>query len=447
MQDKLAEKTLSSILDQAKAAGAEAADALMYYSVSSGVSWRMGKLEDIERSEGQDLGLRVMIGKRQACVSTTDLSDASLGELAKRCADMARTAPEDPYCGLAPSERLASAPYAELDLGDFNEPSTDALKDLASGCEEAALAVKGVTNSSGSGAGYGEGQSWFATSDGFFGSSKGSHHSVSVSVLAQDDSGMETDYDYDSKAYAADMRGPAQIGQLAGERTVQRLSPRKVKSQTAPVLFDKRLSASLLGSLAGAVNGAAIARGVSFLKDKKGQRIFPEGVNVIDDPHIRRGMGSKPFDGEGVANARIDLVDNGVLTDWFLNSSQARQLGLESNARASRGTGSPPGSGSTNLYMEAGSLSFDDLVQEAGTGLLLTDMFGPQVNSNTGDYSVGCSGFWIENGKVGWPVSEITIAGNILEMFADLVPADDLEFRGSTNAPSLLIRSMTIAGD
>lgn len=447
MQGKQAETILSSVIDRAKAAGAEAADALMYYSVSSSVSWRLGNLEDIERSEGQDLGLRVIIGKRQACVSTTDLSMSSLSDLAERCTDMARSAPEDPYCGLAPADRLAKAPFLDLDLGDFNEPSTEAMKDLAGACEEAALSVKGITNSSGAGASYGEGQSWLATSDGFLGSNRGSHHSLSASVLAQDENGMETDYDYDSKAYATDMRSAQQIGVLAGERTVQRLSPRKVKSQAAPVIFDKRLSSSLLGSLASAVNGASIARGVSFLKDKKGEKLFSDGINIIDDPHIRRGMGSRPYDGEGVANARLDLIHNGVLTDWILNSSQARQLGLETNGRGSRGTGSPPGSGTTNLYMEAGSHSFDDLVQEAGNGLLLTDMFGPQVNSNTGDYSVGCSGFWIENGKVEWPVSEITIAGNLLEMFADLVPANDLEFRGSTNAPSLLIRTMTIAGD
>ncbi len=447
MQDKKAETILASILDYAKAAGAKGADALMYNSVSSSVSWRMGKLEDIERSEGRDLGLRVLMGKRQACVSTTDFSDSSLREIAERCVDMAKTAPEDPYCGLAPAARLAKAPFKDLEAGDFTEPSTDTLKDRAGACEEAALGVKGINNSSGAGASYGEGQSWFATSDGFLGSSKGSHHSVSVSVVGQDENGMETDYDYDSKSYAEDMRSPGDIGQVAGERTVARLSPKRVKSQSAPVIFDKRLSASLIGHLAGAVNGASIARGVSFLKDKMGDRLFPEHINIIDDPHIVRGMGSRPFDGEGVANERIDLIDKGVLSSWIMNSSQAMQLGLETNGRARRGTGSPPGSGTTNLYMEAGQISFADLLVEAGNGLLLTSTFGPQINSNTGDYSVGCSGFWIENGEIAWPVSEITIAGNLLEMYEDILPANDLEFRGSTNAPSLLVRSMTIAGD
>ena len=447
MDDKQAQDILTGLLEGAKRAGADAADAVLYSAVSHGVSWRLGKLEDVERSEGLDLGLRIMVGKRQANVSTTDISKGALAELVERCAAMAKTAPEDPYCGLAPKERLSKPPFPDLDLGDFNEPSTEDLKAKAATCEEAALAVKGVANSSGAGASYSEGSKWFATSDGFFGVSGGSHHSVSVSVLAQDENGMERDYDYESKTHAEDMRSPEAIGERAGERTVERLSPRKVKSQAAPVLFDKRLSSSLLGHLSGAVNGAAIARGVSFLKDKMGERLFPETVTIIDDPHVKRGHGSRPFDGEGLHAEKLEIIRHGVLTDWFLNASQGRQLGLESNARATRGTGGAPGSGSTNFYMKNGDVSFDDLLRQAGNGLLVTDMFGPQVNGNTGDYSVGCSGFWIENGAKGWPVSEITIAGNLLDMYASITAADDLEFRGSTNAPSLLIREMTIAGD
>lgn len=447
MEDKKAEDLLGSLLDQAKRAGADAADAVLYNAVSHGVSWRLGNLEDVERSEGMDLGLRILVGKRQANVSTTDISPAALSELVDRCAAMAKSAPEDPYCGLAPKERLAKAPFPELDLGDFNEPNTEQLKAYAAECEAAALDVEGVVNSSGAGASYGEGSKWFATSDGFFGTSGGSHHSVSVSVLAQNDDGMERDYDYDSKTHLADMRSPEEIGTSAGQRTVERLSPRKLKSQSAPVIFDNRLSSSLLGHLSGAINGAAIARGVSFLKNKKNQQIFSSAINVIDDPHVKRGHGSRPFDGEGLSAQRLDIIKDGVLTDWFLNSSQARQLNLDSNARATRGTGGAPGSGSTNLYMIAGNLTYSDLLKKAGNGLLLTDMFGPQVNSDTGDYSVGCSGFWIENGEKNYPVSEITIAGNLLEMYAGLEPADDLEFRGSTNAPSLLVQEMTIAGD
>lgn len=447
MQSNEVEQILSAVLADARAAGAEAADAVFFHSVSSGVSWRMGKLEDVERSEAADLGLRVLVGKRQASVSTTDHSRAGLKELAERCAAMAKAAPEDPYCGLAPADRLARAPFKDLDLGDYAEPTTEALQERAAACEEAALAVKGVVNSSGAGAGYGEGQKWIMTSHGFFGQSGGSNHSVSVSVLAQDENGMERDYDYDSKTHLSNLGDPAAIGRNAGERAVKRLSPQKLKSRTAPVIFDNRLSRSLLSHLSGAVNGGAIARGVSFLKDKLGEKIFADGINIIDDPHILQGAGSRPFDGEGVANARIDLIKNGVLTSWLMNSSQAMQLGLETNARAARGTGGAPGSGSTNLTLEVGEKSFDELLKDAKEGLLVTDMFGPQVNPNTGDYSVGCSGYWFENGAVADPVSEITIAGNILEMFAGLVPANDLDIRGATNAPSVLIPAMTIAGN
>jgi len=447
MDTKTAETILSDLLTRAKAEGAEAADALLHHGVSSGVSYRLGNLEDLERSEEQDLGLRVIIGKRQACVSTNDLRPETLRALAERCVAMAKTAPEDPWCGLAPRERLARGPFPDLDLGDFAEPSVDAMKEQAAACEAAAMAVSGVTNSSGAGAGYGEGSSWLATSDGFFGGNRSSHHSISVSVLAGNDDGMERDYDHEAKTHADDMRSAEAVGRRAGERTVERLSPRKVKSQTTPVIFEERLSASLLSHLASAINGSAIARGVSFLKEKRGERIFSENISIIDDPHIKRGMGSRPFDGEGVENERLNVIDKGVLTTWMLNSAQARQLGLETNGRARRGTGSPPGAGTTNLYLEAGSASLADLMADAGTGFLVTDMFGPQVNSNNGDYSVGCSGFWFEKGARAYPVSEVTIAGNLLEMFASLIPADDLQFDGAINAPSLLIPAMTIAGN
>jgi PmbA protein len=447
MNQNQAKDILDAVLKGAKSAGADATDAVLYHAVSHGVSWRMGALEDVERSEGLDLGVRIMFGQRQASVSTTDVSRESLGILVERCAAMAKAAPEDPFVGLAPADRLARAPFPDLDLGDYAEPTTEELKDRARLCEEAALAIEGIVNSSGAGASYGEGRKWLATSHGFFGESGGSNHSVSVSVIAQDDNGMETDYDYDSKTHLSDMRAPEAIGQRAGKRTVERLSPKRVKSQTAPVIFDNRLSNSLIGHLAGAVNGAAIARGVSFLKDRMGQQLFPKGMMVVDDPFIKRGHGSRPFDGEGVAAKAFNLIDDGVLTQWFLNSAQARQLKLETNGRATRGASGGPGSGSTNLYLKAGDVTPATLLKDAGAGLLVTDMFGPQVNSNTGDYSVGCSGFWFEQGARTFPVSEITIAGSLLDMFKNLIAADDLEFRGSTNAPSLFAGVMTIAGD
>lgn len=438
---------LDTLIAKARQAGAEAADALMYESISHSVSVRLGALEDMERSENRDLGLRVLIGQRQACVSTTDFSPAALEEAAERCVAMAKTAPEDPWCGLAPAERLAKGPFPDLDLFDGEEPSSEALKERALACEAAALAVRGVTNSSGADASYGSGTSWFATSHGFYGESRGGSHSVSVSVLAGEGTGMERDYDYDSATHLTDMKDAAAIGTSAGDRAVRRLGPRKLDSQAAPVIFDNRLSRSILGKLAGAINGGAISRGVSFLKDKLGAQIFPADLSVYDDPLRPRGFGSSPFDGEGLPNEKIAFIENGVLTGWILNCSQARQLGLESNGRASRGTGGPPGSGSTNFWLPAGKVSLEDLMRDTGEGLYLTDMFGPQVNPNTGDYSVGCSGFRIENGEIAWPVSEITIAGNLLTMFKSLTPADDLVFRGSMNAPSLRVEGMTIAGN
>ncbi|MEQ1929956.1 MAG: metallopeptidase TldD-related protein [Parvularculaceae bacterium] len=447
MNDSEAQAILDHLVSSAKRAGADAADALIYRAVSSSVSWRLGTLEDVERSEGRDVGLRVLVGRRQASVSTTDVSKTALDELVERCAAMAKSAPEDPYCGLAPEDRLARAPFPDLELGDFAEPDTATLKKRAAACEESALAVAGVANSEGAGAGYGEGRKWFATSHGFFGASGGAHHSLSVSVIAEDKNGMERDYDWDSKTHIADMRAPDAIGARAGSRAAARLSPKKIKSQTAPVIYDKRLSGSLLGSLAGAINGGAIARGVSFLKDKKGAQIFPRGLNVIDDPHVKRGHASRPFDGEGLASRAIRIIDDGVLTDWLMNSSQARQLKLQTNGRATRGVGGPPGSGPTNFHLENGAISLDALMAKSGNGLLVTDMFGPQVNSNTGDYSVGCAGFWFENGAVVHPASEITVAGNLLAMFKALVPANDLEFTGAINAPSLFVGDMTIAGD
>lgn len=447
MDDETARSLLESLLARARSAGAEAADAVLYHSVSSEVSWRLGKLEDVERSEGRDLGLRILVGRRQASVSTTDFSPAGLDALAERCAAMAKAAPEDPWCGLAPEDKLARGPFPDFDLFDGHEPSTEELAERAAACEAAALDTPKVVNSSGAGAGYGAGSKWFITSHGFYGAAKGSSHSVSVSVQAQDGEGMERDYEYDSAAHLEDLEDAAGIGRKAGARAVRRLNPRKMKSRTAPVVFEQRLAASLLGPLAGAVNGGAVARGVSFLKDKMGARLFPETICVIDDPHRRRGAGSRPFDGEGVVNARKNVIDQGVLTTWLLNSAQARQLGLPLTGHASRGTGGAPGAGPTNFYMQNGSASLKELIADISDGLYVTDLFGPQVNPNTGDYSVGCAGLWIENGALAFPVSEITIAGNLLEMYAALTPANDVDMRRALSAPTLRIERMTIAGD
>lgn len=441
------EKLLSALLDKAKAQGADAADALLYKSLSASVQVRLGETEEVERSENQDLGLRVFVGDQQATVSSTNFREDALDTLVERAVKMAKLAPSDPYAGLAPADRLASAPYPDLDLSDGYEPSTEELTERAKLCEDAARAVEGVTNSSGAGASVSAGESFFATSHGFFGRKFGGSHSVGVSVLAGEGTAMERDYESDAAVHISDLKDAGVVGREAGERAVRRLNPKKMKSQQAPVIFERRLASSLLGPLASAANGGAITRKTSFLLEKLGARLFPESVIVRDDPLRRRGFGSKPFDGEGVTCEAFDLIDKGILTQWYLNAAQAKQLGLETNGRAKRGTGGAPSSGPSNLDLLPGDKTPEELMKEAGNGLLVTDMFGPQINGNTGDYSVGCSGFAIEGGEIAHPVSEITIAGNLLEMWGSIVAGSDLERKGSINAPTLLIERMTIAGD
>lgn len=445
--DKSSALDLASMLvERARHAGAEAAEVLIAESTSLSVSWRLGKLEDVERSEGRDIGLRVFIGKRQATVSSTDTSQTALQPMIERAIAMARAAPEDPWCGLADKAQLARD-WPDLDIEDKTPPlSAEELAALAAEAEEAALAVKGVTNSGGASAGTGRSTATLVTSAGFAGTYAGTSSSFSCSVLAGEGTAMERDYDYSSMRHKADLEKPADIGRRAGEKAVKRLNPRKVNSQAVPVVYDPRVSGGLVGHLAGAISGSAIARGTSFLKKAMGQRIFPESISIVDDPHMKRGLRSKPFDGEGVANKRMTLVEDGVLTTWLLDTATARQLGLESTGHAARGTGGPPSPSTTNLYMEAGCLTVKELIADIRVGLYITELIGMGVNGVTGDYSRGASGFWIENGEIAYPVSEITVAGNLKDMFLNLTPADDLEFRYGTNAPTIRVEGMTIAG-
>jgi PmbA protein len=436
---------LAALLDGAKQAGADAADALYVEGVSSSVSYRLGKLEDVERAESYDLGLRVFVGQKVAFVSSTDLADDALAALPGRAVAMARLAPEDRYAGLAPADRLAKS-IPELDLEDAAEPSAETLIERARGAEGAALAVKGVTNSEGGGASFSRSAIALATSTGFYGRYAGTSHGIGVAVLAGEGTGMERDYDHASARHAGDLRSAEEIGRMAGEKAVKRLNPRSMKSQTVPVVFHPDEAAGLLGHFSGAISGVAIARGVSFLKDRMGQPVFAPGINVIDDPHRIRGLRSKPFDGEGVANGRRALIENGVLTSWLLDCASARQLGLETTGHAARGTGGPPSPSSTNLYLEAGKLSVKELIADIKQGFYVTELMGMGVNGVTGDYSRGAAGFWIENGEIAFPVSEVTIAGNLKDMFASLTPASDLEFRHGTNAPTVRIEGMTLAG-
>ena len=436
---------LSSLLDAARKAGADAADALFVEGVSSSVSYRLGKLEDVERAESYDLGLRVFVGQKIAFVSSTDFSADALAGLPSRAVAMARLAPEDKFAGLAPKDRLAGNLPA-LDLEDMSEPSADLLIERARAVEGAAMAVPGVTNSEGGGASFSRSAVALATSTGFYGRYAGTSHGIGVAVLAGEGTAMERDYDHASTRHAGDLRTPEDIGKCAGEKAVKRLNPRSMPSQALPVVFHPDEAAGLLGHLSGAISGSAIARGVSFLKDRMGQSVFAPGINIIDDPHRVRGLRSKPFDGEGVANSRRALIAEGKLTSWLLDCASARQLGLQTTGHAARGTGGPPSPSATNLYLEAGKLSVKELIADIKQGFYVTELMGMGVNGVTGDYSRGAAGFWIENGEIAFPVSEVTIAGNLKDMFAHLTPANDLEFRHGVNAPTVRIEGMTLAG-
>lgn len=437
---------LAELIERARRAGADAADAVFVQSASLSHARRLGKLEKLERAESSDLGLRVFVGKRQAILSSTDMSAKALEELVARAIATARVVPEDPYCGVAePGDVMKSAPPA-LDMEDPSEPKPERLVELAAAAEDAARAIEGVTNSEGAEAGWGRTRIALAASNGFAGLYATTHHSLSVSVLAGSGTGMERDYDYCTAVHGGEMLDPASLGRNAGERAVRRLNPRKVKTAAVPVVFDKRVAGGLLGHLSSAINGASIARGTSFLKDKLGKKVFRAGVNVVDDPHRKRGLRSKPFDAEGIANKRRALIENGQLTTWLLDLRSARQLQLASTGHAARGTGGPPQPSATNLYLEAGTATPEALMGDIRQGFFVTELMGMGVNGVTGDYSRGATGFWIENGKPAYPVSEVTIAGNLKDMFLNMYPANDLEFRRGTDSPTVRIEGMTVAG-
>ncbi|HEX9808582.1 MAG TPA: metallopeptidase TldD-related protein [Alphaproteobacteria bacterium] len=436
---------LSDVLAQARKAGAGAADAVLVDQAALSAARRLGRSEGIERAESAEVGLRVLMGRRQAVASSTDLSAEGLARLTGQAVAMARAAPEDPWCGLADPETLARA-FPELDIAEAGEPAPERLDQRAAAAEDAAMAVAGITNSEGAEAGWSRTTVALAATNGFAGSYTMSRHGVSVSVLAGAGTAMERDYDYDTATYGGDLRDPAEIGRNAAERAVRRLGPRKAATARVPVVFENRVAGSLLRALAGAISGPAVARGTSFLKSTLGTQVFAEGIAVIDDPHRRRGLRSKPFDGEGVANARRALVEGGVLASWLLDSASARQLGLPTTGHAARGTSGPPAPAPTNLYLEPGAPDLESLIGGIARGVLVTELMGMGVNPVTGDYSRGAAGFWIEGGAIAHPVSEITIAGNLRDMFRNLSPGSDLVFRSGTDAPSLLVEGMTVAG-
>ena len=436
---------LSSLVKKAEKDGADAADAVLFESMSLEVSYRLGKREDLERSESKDLGLRIFKGQKQAIVSSTDITASSLGELLERGLSMAAAMPDDPYCGLADTDHL-SKNHPDLDLNEDHEPAPEALYDLAAKAEEAALAVDGVSNSENAGAGWNRNRIALVTSSGFTGSYATSSHSIFASVIAGEGTAMERDYDFSSARHTADLDAPEKIGTKAGEQAVKRLKPRKVESRQVPVLFDPRVSRSILGHFSSAIGGTSVARGTSFLKDSLDTAVFKPDIVIVDDPHRPRGLASKPFDGEGVTNRKWLLVDQGVLTTWVLDSASARQLELQTTGHASRGTSGPPSPNTTNLYMQPGDQSPEELIGGINDGLYVTELIGFGVNGVTGDYSRGGAGFWIEKGELAYPVSELTIAGNLRDMFLETTPANDLIFRYGSNAPTLRIDGLMVAG-
>jgi len=435
---------LADLVAAARRAGADAADAMRVDSASLSVQRRLGAIEQLERSEEVSIGLRVLVGQRQAIVSTSDPTPAGFTALAERAVAMARVVPEDRFAGLA--EAPTGPGTAALDLADAAEPTAEELLARAALAEEAALAVMGVTNSEGAEASWSRTSVTLVASNGFAGSYARTSHGLSATALAGSGTAMERDYDYTSAVHLADLDDAATIGRRAGERAVARLNPRRPKTARLPVVFDPRVSASVLGHLSSAINGAAINRGTSFLKDSLGQRIFPAGLTVFDDPTRPRGLRSRPFDGEGMAGERRAIIEDGVLTTWLLDWRSARQLGLSSTGHASRGVSGPPSPGATNLWLSAGAISPAALMADIVEGLYVTEMIGMGINGVTGDYSRGAAGFMIRGGALAEPVSEITIAGNLKDMFRTLVAADDLAFKRGTDAPTVRVEGLTLAG-
>jgi len=433
---------VAALVEAAKKAGADAADAVAVRGRSTSVSVRLGKVESTNSSEGDDVSLRVFVGRRVASVSATASSDPAA--LAERAVAMAKVSPEDPYQGLADADLLAKT-IRDLDLYDTTAVSADELRESALAAEAAALAVPGVTNSGGSGASAGLGGLVLATSHGFVGHYLGSRFGRSASVIAGQGTGMERDYDYSSRPHFADLDSAEEIGRKAGERVVRRLNPRKAKTGTVDVVFDPRVARGIAGHLAGAINGASVARKTSFLRDRMGQQVASAAITVTDEPALMRGQASRPFDGEGIAGDKLLMVEKGVLNHWFLSTSAARELGLQTNGRGAR-SGSSVSPSSTNLAIEAGEKSPEDIIRSLKTGFYVTEVFGQGVDMITGEYSRGASGLWIENGELTHPVAEVTIASNLKDMFLRMVPASDLDRNYATASPTLLIEGMTLAG-
>ncbi len=438
-------KILDELLARARSLGADAADAVLADRQSLSVAYRLRSCEQLERSETQIVGLRLFVGQRQAIVSSSDISRTALAEMAERALAMARSVPEDPFCGLADPGELG---HDDIDVEAYEPGELDlsSVTARAMAAEEAALSVPGVSNSEGAESAAGFDNFAVAATNGLRRRYARSWHSLSVSVLAGEGTAMERDYAYTGAVWTADLEDAGALGKRCGEQAVKRLNPRKVRTAQVPVIYEPRVARSLLGHLTAAINGSAVARGTTFLGGRLGEQVFNTGITIVDDPLRRRGLRSRPCDAEGIASHRRAIVDKGMLTGWLLDLRSARQLGLHSTGHASRGASSPPSPAPTNVYLEPGPLSLNELIAGVEEGLLVTDLMGFGVNGVTGDYSRGASGFWIEKGETAYPVSEITISGNLVEMFRQVTPAADLEFRYGMDSPTIRVDGMTVAG-
>lgn len=447
MSTSLADLT-EALLAQARRAGADSADAIAVDGTSLSISVRGGALEQAERSEGVEIGLRVIVGQRQACVSASDIRTATLRDMADRAVTMARLAPDDPTVGLAEPAQLSA--LRDGDALDMCDPSADPdpaqLERMAQEAEAAALAVKGVSQVQAANAGFSRSRVHLAASNGFSGGYARSDHGLSCVAISGEGLGMERDYFGDGRNHSADLLDPAEIGRIAGERSVARMGARKPKTGAYPVIFDERIAAGLIGHLLSATNGTAIARGASWARDLMGEQVLPAGLSIIEDPHRPRATASRPFDGEGLATRKRAIVSDGILMEWTLDLATGRKLGLPSTGSASRGTSSPPSPAVGNIALTQGALNRDGLMREMGTGLLITSMIGSSINATTGDYSRGAAGFWVENGAIAYPVNECTVAGNLRDMLMTIRPANDARTHLSRVVPSLLVEGLTLAG-
>ncbi|MDB2696648.1 TldD/PmbA family protein [Alphaproteobacteria bacterium] len=449
--NKLDDKDVMNILiDTALSSGASAADCVLSRSRGVSLTRRLGKDETIERYEDFDTGLRVFVGNKIASVSTNENSETAIKDVARRAVDMAKIAPQDDFSLIASQEILEEFPINEalsVDSYDKVEPNIDIIRDRAKEVEDTALSVKGITNSDGADASWGEGETLLMTSNGFFGCSKKSNHSVSVVVIAEKNGKMERDYDYSSKVFGEDLKTSKQIGLEAANKTLARMGATKPVTGKYPVIFDPRVSRSIASHFASAINGSAIARKTSFLKDMLNKQVANTSINIVDDPFLERGLGSRLFDAEGLGSRKYTLIKDGVLQQWLLDLSSAKQLNLKPFGNAKRGISGPPSPGTSNFMILPGKITPENLIKGISNGFYVTDMIGSSVSMITGDYSRGASGFWIKNGKLSMPITEATIAGNLKEMFMTLQPANDLDFSHSMNSPTLLIEGMTIAGN